>query len=232
MQEPGAGIPEYAKMVTPEDYKVQVLDELYVHVSTLDPDMTELFNMASGGGNASSALGEGDAGYNSYTINEDGCILFPYIGTISVVGKTTREIKSVISDTLSSLLKDYSVEVKLTNSYFSILGDSKSGRYALTKERMNIFQALAQGGDFGDFSDRAHVKMIRQTKDGPIIKEFDIRSKDIVDSEFYYIQPNDVIYVQSFNGQFFEINSFASFFSLLSTVVSFSYIIIRFNSIF
>jgi len=238
MQDPGNGISEYEKMVTPDDYKVQVLDELNIRISTLDPEMTSLFNMVSGeaktaGVNSMPITGSSnETGYNSYTINEDSCILFPYIGKIKVLGKTTREIKKVISDTLSSFLKDYSVDVQLMNSYFSIIGDATNGRYPLTKERMNLFQALSLIGDIGDLSDRAHIKMIRQTPEGTVVKEFDLRSKDIVDSEFYYIQPNDVIYIQSFHGQFFEVHSFASLFSLISTAVSLSYIIVRFNKIF
>lgn len=222
MQEPGHGIPAYEKMVTPEDYRVQVMDELSINIITMDPQMNELFNLASSGA-------EG----GTYSINDDGNIIFPYVGPVYVLNKTTREIKTAIADMLSSFVKmDYSVTVELSNSYFSILGEAKNGRFALTKERMSVFQAIAQAGDLGDYADRAHIKLLRNTPNGPVIKEFDIRSKDIVDSEYYYIQPNDVIYVQLFNGQYFQINSFTAWFSFITTIVSLSYVILRFDHIF
>ena len=233
LQESGCIIPEYEEMLTPGDYKVQVLDELNIHVTTLNKDMTELFNLASGGGSSSSGGGSSSPGYNSYTINENGAIIFPYIGDIYVVGQTTREIKKIVSDTLSSIFNnDLSVDVKLMNSYFSIVGDAKNGRYAITKERLNIFQALALAGDLNDFSDRAHIKIIRQTPKGSIVRTFDVRSKDIIDSEFYYIQPNDVIYVRSFNGQYLGFNSFTALFSVISSVVSLTFVLIKFSNVF
>ena len=236
LQEPGYIIPSYEEMLTPGDYKVQVLDELYIRVTTLDKDMTELFNLASGGSNAvggNTITTSSSPGYNSYTVNEHGAIIFPYIGDICVVGQTTREIKKVVSDTLSSIFtNDLSVDVKLMNSYFSIVGDAKNGRYAITKERLNIFQALALSGDLQEFSDRAHIKIIRQTPEGAIVHTFDVRSKDIIDSEFYYIQPNDVIYVQSFHGQYLGFNSFTTLFSVISSIVSLTFVFIKFSNVF
>ncbi len=231
LQDPGCAIPNYEEMLTPGDYKVQVLDELYVRVMTLDKEMNELFNLTSGSSgniNANSAF----PGYNSYTVNENGAIIFPFVGEIHVAGQTTREIKKTVTDALSSMLNELSVDVKLMNSYFSILGDARNGRYAITKERLNIFQALSLGGDLQDFSDRANIKIIRQTPEGAVVYSFDVRSKDIIDSEFYYIQPNDVIYVQSFNGQFLGLSSFTSLFSVVSSIVSLTFIFIRFGNVF
>jgi len=231
LQEPGWSIPSYEEMQTPEDYKVQVLDELYIRVTTLNKEMSELFNLSSSNVTAGSATFS-SPGFTSYTVNENGAIIFPYIGEIHVADHTTREIKRIVSDTLSSMLNDLSVDVKLVNSYFSILGDAKNGRYAITKERLNIFQALALAGDLQDFSDRANIKIVRQTPEGAIVRTFDVRSKDIIDSEFYHIQPNDVIYVQSFNGQFFGFNSFTTLFSVVSSVISLTFIFIRFGNVF
>lgn len=226
LQDPGCIIPEYEEMVTPDDYRVQVLDELSIRVTTLDKEMTELFNM-----NSSTSTSTSSPGYNSYTINEDGNIIFPYIGNIYVLGKTTREIKKVVTDTLSVLMNELTVDIRLVNSYFSVLGDGRNGRYAITKERLNVFQALALSGDLNEFADRAKIKIIRQTPEGSIVRTFDVRSKDIVDSEFYYIQPNDVIYVQSFNGQFLGISSFSALFSVISSILSITLVIVNFSKI-
>jgi len=86
--------------------------------------------------------------------------------------------------------------VKLANRTFSIITDSKSSRVQIPAEKMTIFQALAMSGDLAQYSDRSKIKLVRQTEEGTIVKIFDLRPKSIIDSEFYYIQPNDVLYVQ------------------------------------
>jgi polysaccharide export outer membrane protein len=63
---------------------------------------------------------------------------------------------------------------------------------------------------------------------GTMIRTFDIRSKDVVNSEFYYIQPNDIIYVQPLGRQFLGLNSFGAVFAVVSTVISFSFMIYNF----
>jgi polysaccharide export outer membrane protein len=109
----------------------------------------------------------------------------------------------------------------LVNNNFSIITEFGSGRYRIDKDRMNIYQALATSQDLKGFTDRAKVKILRQTSGGNvIIKEFDLRSKDIVDSEFYYVQPNDVIYVQSYSGQFFRITNIGTVYSLATASLS------------
>lgn len=84
-----------------------------------------------------------------------------------------------------------------------MLGKAGQGRHAMPLHKLNIFQALAISGAFDKFGDRTRVKIIRQTPNGTEVKTFDIRSKDIVDSEYYYIQPNDVIYVNEMSRTFF-----------------------------
>jgi polysaccharide export outer membrane protein len=91
---------------------------------------------------------------------------------------------------------------------------------------MTIFEALAVGGDLSTYSDRKHVKVLRQMPSGETeIKEFDIRSQDILGSEYYFIQPNDIIYVKAFKGQFFRVNSFLTAIGITSTTISFGVLI-------
>ncbi len=103
---------------------------------------------------------------------------------------------------------------------FSLLSESGSKRCPMVKEKLTIYQALAMSGDLGPYADRARVKIIRQTKEGTIVKSFDVRSKDIINSEFYYVRPNDVIYVHDFKGQFFQLAKFGNIFSTITTTVS------------
>lgn len=222
LQNPDKGIASYPEVYTPADYLIQNSDELNIRVITLDPESKKIFNSS----NSSSSNTGSSKGLYTYTVYEDGTIDFPYVGTVPVSGKTTRQIKIALEDTLRSYIKDCSVEVRLVNSYFNLLTESKAARYKIVKEKMTIFEALAVGGDLGQFSDRKRVKILRQQQNGETsMKEFDLRSKDIIGSEFYYIQPNDIIYVKAFNGQFFRINSFLTALGVTTTTISFGLLI-------
>jgi polysaccharide biosynthesis/export protein len=231
LQNPDSVIPSYTIVTTPLDYKVQLNDELNIRVMTLNPESSKIFNphsytMSSTTGGVFSNVNV--KGLYTYTVYDDGTIDFPYIGSVLVEGKTTREIKSIIENQLVEFVKDCSVEVRLVNSYVNILTNTTGKRIPLTTEKMNIFEVLSIAGDVGPYSKRSDVKIIRQTPDGTIIKSFDLRSKDILHSDFYFIQPNDVIYVTDFDGQFFRINSFVKAITTTAATVSFTVFIWKF----
>lgn len=230
LQEPDYAIPSYPESSVPNDYVVQFNDELYIRVITLNPDSKKIFNAytSNSSGTSEDVSSVSIKGLFTYTVYEDGTIDFPYIGSIYVEGKNTREIKKDIETKLKDYVKDCSVEVNLVNSYFSLLTESTSGRYPIKKEKMTIFEALALGGDLGPYADRSKVKILRQLSDGGnVIKEFDLRSKDVLNSDFYYIRPNDIIYVKAFDGQFFKLNSFLTVLSTTTSTISFGLLIYK-----
>jgi polysaccharide export outer membrane protein len=223
LQEPDNYVPSYPEYHTPADYNIQISDELHIRVITLDPESQKLFNASSG---TSTTLSSAYKGLYTYTVYDDGTIDFPYIGAIEVAGLTTREIKHKIEAALKDYVKDCSVEVRLVNNYFNLITERSASRHKLNKEKMNIFEALAVGGDLGKYSDRKHVKVLRQLPSGDTeIKEFDIRSKEILESEYYYIQPNDIIYVKAFDGQFFRVDSFLTAIGITSSTISFGLLV-------
>ena len=89
------------------------------------------------------------------------------------------------------------------------------------KEKMTIFEALAMAGDLGEFSDRSQIKLVREKDGVTTIKTFDVRSKDIINSEFYYIEPNDIIYIRQIPGKSFGINSAGTAVSVVASTISF-----------
>lgn len=231
LQYPDSVIPSYSIAVDSCDYKVQLNDELNIRVLTLNPESSKIFNphnytMSSTSGGVFSTVNV--KGLYTYTVYDDGTIDFPYIGSVEVKGKTTREIKSIIEDKLVGFVKDCSVEVRLVNSFVNILTNTTGKRIPLTTERMNIFEVLSIAGDVGPYSKRSDVKIIRQMPDGTIIKSFDLRSRDILHSDFYYVQPNDVIYVRDFDGQFFRIDSFIKAVTTTAATVSFTVFVWKF----
>ncbi len=203
----------------PDDYLIQPNDNLYVRVSTLDPRFSSFFNISSDNNNM--RLDEQSADLMSYAVKLDGTVELPYVGSIEVAGLTLSEAKESIESVFTDYVSDAAITVKLINNYVSILGEiSRPGLYPIYKERLNVFQALSLAGDLAIYSDRFQVSIVRQTLEGSVIKEFDITDKNIVDSEFYYIMPNDVIIVRPLKGKFFGMNQFP-FAIVLSSITTF-----------
>ena len=231
MQTPGKnGIPQYADTVSYEDYELRIGERLYIYVYSVDERVDKMFNSSSGTIGIQMLQGSGVGGsYDLYTylVQEDGCIDFPMVGRVPVRGMTTREVKRVLEDELSSFIKSYgdyqmmSVEVKIVRRSFSVISDRGSGTFNIQKEKVTIFEALAMAGDIGDFGDRSKVRIVREKEGLTLVKEFDVRSEDIINSEFYYIEPNDVIYIQRIKGQSFGINSVTTTISVVATTLAF-----------
>ena len=232
MQKPDRYIPTYTDTLSFEEYKLRTGDRLYVYVYSLDEKVTAMYN--AGAGNSSQMrqqMSQGGAmggSYDLYTylIDDEGYIDFPTIGKQYVRGKTTREVKFQLEEELSTLLKEIpgysmvSVEVNIVNRTFSVIG-AQSGRYAITKEKMTIFEALAMVGDLGEFNSRKEIKIVREIEGVTTIKTFDVRSEDIVNSEFYYIEPNDIIYIRQIPGYSFGINHVTTAISVTAATISF-----------
>ena len=231
MQEAGQkGIPHYTDTLMYEDYELRIGDRLYIYVYSVDERINKMFN-ASGAGMSSHMMRQstGGTGYDLYTyeVKDDGTIEFPMVGNLLVRGLTTRGVKRLIEKELSSFVKSYgdyqmiSVEVNIVSRRFSVISDRGSGTFAIPKEKITIFEALAMAGDIGDFGDRSKVRFVREKEGVTQVKEFDVRSEDIINSEFYYIEPNDVIYIQRIKGQSFGINSVTTTISVVATTLAF-----------
>ncbi len=226
-------IPSYADTVDYEEYKLRVGDRLYIYVYSLDENIMRMYNSGTGSQSRSQMMqqmqysgGRTTNELYSYLIDKEGNIDFPTIGKVQVLGLTTRETKRVMEEQLSSLLKEIpgyttiSVEVMVMQRTFSLIG-VKSGRYPIDKEKMTIFEALALMGNLQTFSDRSRVKIVREINGETVIKTFDLRSKDIINSEFYYVQPNDIIYVRELTGKAFGITSAGAGVAVVSATLSF-----------
>lgn len=221
----GKYIPEYVDTLAYTDYKLQKGDYLYIRVYTLDEKSQRLFNGGTSNNNAQQSSDNANGRLNLYLIDEDGCINYPYVGKIRLLGLASREAKTVMKEKLANMLHDFSVDVKLMNRTFSVIGEAGSGRYQIPKEKLNIFQALAMSGDMSTYSDRTKIQLIRQTEKGTIVKTFDLRSESIINSEYYYIQPNDVIYVPFDGSRFFGVTHFTGILSLVISTLSFGLMI-------
>lgn len=208
---------EYAP---PENYLIQTNDNLYIRVTTLDPSYSTIFNAMGDGGEM--RADEASAQLMSYPVELDGTVDLPYVGIIEVGGLTLPEAKKVIMEVLEDYVTDASLTVKLVNNYVTLVGEVREpGLYPIYKERLNIYQALAMAGDVADYGNRYVLSVIRKQGEESIVKDFDITDRNVIDSEFYYVMPNDVLYVKPHKGRYFAINTAPYTFALatLSTAI-------------
>lgn len=211
--------------VTPAAYKVMPYDNLYIRVITPDPQWSALFNIMPVG--AGGAVTEESAGLFGYPVDVDGKIEIPFVGKIEAAGKTLSEIKTELDVIFKNYVIDASITVRLVNNYVSIIGEvNRPGNYPLTKDRINIFEALSLAGDLSEYSNRQKIQLIRPSPYGPVVKEFSLSDRSILISEFYYIMPNDVIYAQPIKGRSFQVNS--SIYSLFLSSITTALVVIGF----
>ncbi len=230
MQEPDRQIPSYTDTLLYTDYILQPDDRLFVQVYSIDEKITALFNAGATMTNMRQLARSNSANSNSdlytYLVDKDGYINFPTLGLVYVKDLNTRQVKLLLEEKLQGLIiqqgsmPNLAVEVQVVGRTFSIIG-MKSGRYTLPKEKVTIFEALAMAGDIADFGDRSDIKIVREVGDSTIIMNFDVRSADIINSEYYYVEPNDVIYIRKIPGYSFGINSLATAISVTAGTISF-----------
>jgi polysaccharide biosynthesis/export protein len=212
-------VPAYDKSEY-RDYRIQVNDMLIYRLITSDQTISGLI----GGGTSI-----GSTNQVTYRVYPDGSIDLPFIDSIHVAGLTIKEATTVIENRFKEIIPDAAIKLGLGNKSFTILGDIGTGIYPIYKEKMTIFQALALSGDFNEQSDRRHIRIIRETVKGTTILNFDIRPKSIIDSKYYYIYPNDIIYVQREFSSFYKVNSYSSILGVISYSLSLLFSVLAFT---
>jgi len=205
-------------------YLIKTGDILHVRVLTLDDESYFLFNneeqrLSGGGGgrqqnNISIYL-------NGYTVYEDGQIQIPVVGKISVAGLTLNQATDSIAARIDQYSKGATVVVKMANFSITVLGEVKRpGNFYVYDNEISVIDALGLAGDLTDYGNRK-IKIARQTAQGMIFGEVDITSKKSISSEFFFLQPNDLIYVEPLYAKRFGFNQFpfSVLFSAISTTI-------------
>lgn len=180
-------------------YRVQINDILNIRIKVLDQENVSIFNPI-GEGNLNASAAE-RAYFDGFTVDTHGKIRIPELGMITVLGYTPAEIEELIKQRLlSEQFKETAnmfITVKLSGLRYSAMGEVGSpGSQILFQERVNVFQAIANVGEIEVTGDRKDVMIIRQYPQGQQIHHLDLTDVNVMNSPYYYIQPNDMIYVK------------------------------------
>lgn len=174
----------------PVEIKFRADDEIRIMVSSDKPELSQQFSL-----NPKSTTDEG----SRYTIDTEGNIRFPMLGKIHVAGLNRQELQEVIRDEIiaKGLIRDPIVTVDYSNLYVIILGDVGTGRILIDRDKFTILDAIGSSGDLKITGQRTNVKVIRENYGKKTVYEVNLCSaEDLYASPVYYLQQNDVIYVE------------------------------------
>lgn len=204
-----------------QDYHLGVGDNLYIKVRSLDEKSNNFFNNI-GDENRSTGYNDASIYLNSYTVDPSGNIVFPFIGSVYVLGKTLDETKSAVEEVLNEYLKETTIVVKLVNFNITFVGEVKRpGEYKIYQDKINIFEAISLAGDITDYGNRNEVKLLRADANGTNLHVLDLTREDILESPYFYLKPNDIIYIEPLKGKQFAFSTFpyALIFSTITTLI-------------
>lgn len=187
------------------DAHIMPKDVLTITVSTVNPEISAPFNLAISPSLVTSSTGNQILGSNrvlqTYLVSNEGTISFPLLGTLKVGGLSKAECETLIHDRIIRYLngkEDPVVTVRMANYKISVLGEvARPGMFTVGNEEINIFEALALAGDLTIYGVRDSVKLIRKDADGKRnVYTLNLNDINIINSPCYYLQQNDVVYVE------------------------------------
>lgn len=195
----GDEVKQSISAVAAKPYRLQTNDILSINIKANDPKLVEIFNVTDQG--LATGRSEASLYFNGFTVDDHGNIRIPVLGELNVMGYTLEEVRMNIE---KQLLADYFkkeadifVTVKLAGFRYTINGEvGSTGTKTLFKDRVNIMEAIANSGDITITGNRKAVTIIRQTPTGSEMHDIDLTDINVMNSPYFYLQPNDYIYVK------------------------------------
>ena len=203
-------------------------DALIILVTALDPNAVAPFNMPA-------------VMYSSpntdevrttpmlvhYMVDSTGCIKFPVLGKIHLAGKTKSEAIAYLEGRISTSVKDPVVTINFLNFNVSVVGEvNRPGSYRIDAERITIVEAIARAGDLTPYGKRNSVRVVRE-KDGQLLSgTINLNSPDIFTSPFYYLQQNDIVYVEPNGVRAMNSQNIGTYLSMATTAATMATVII------
>jgi polysaccharide export outer membrane protein len=222
LQDTQGELPKTAFENLVSDYRIQPGDYLYIRLFSMDNEANKIFSDMNGGSTYANTT-EQSVYLNSYLVNDSGYVSFPLLGRIKAGGAYITEIEKQLYDLMLNEINNPGVVVRLVNYKITVIGEVKNpGTYTVNQNRVSVFQALSMAGDLTTYSNRNSIKLLRKKDEQTFLYTLDLTKKDILSSEYYYLRPGDILYIEPLkNKQYaFETFPYALLLSSLSTVMA------------
>ena len=223
----------YASELLPyetEEYLLQYNDIVDISIKTSSKELNELFSVFEmGNAQGNMMMQGGRAGgdiffMTGYTLDDRGMVELPLLGEIKLSGMSTQEAKGLVENEMVRFVnkEDLFVRVRLGGIRYSALGEFRvAGKHNILQNRVTIFEAIANAGDLTELAKRNELVLVRQYPEGSKMFKIDLNNKNLLSSEFYFIQPNDMLYAEPMKVRMLGTGvNFVQTFSLAVTTLS------------
>lgn len=210
-----------------KDYRLQPNDILLINFYSSQLEAVERYYpvfarpdniMRAGNQNVNNGLNN-DPYLTGYNVDKDGNIEINGLGRVKASGLTTTELKYAIEELIRPDIKDILVSVKLSGIPYTIYGEiNEIGPNLLRQYEANLLEAIAAAGDLTINADRSHVQILRQYPEGVRIHEVDVTGRSFIETEFFFLQPDDIIYVPPLKIR--EVGSGDTFLDTFATIIT------------
>jgi polysaccharide export outer membrane protein len=173
-------------------------DILRITVTSENMELVQPFNQFINSTNQGSLNGVGQSQLFGYLVDNNGEIVFPLLGNIEAAGKTREEMTGFLQSLLrEKFVKDAVVDVRIVNFKVTVLGEvNRPGTFNLDYNRITLLQVIGQAGDLTIYGNRKNITILRDVDGVQTSHRVDLTNSDFIDSEFYYLQQNDVVVVE------------------------------------
>ncbi|MCG8700831.1 MAG: polysaccharide biosynthesis/export family protein [Bacteroidales bacterium] len=203
-------------------YRIQTGDHIYIRVHSVDPKTSKFFQS-----DFPYLMNSTYQYLNTYVVDEFGYINFSFIDKMFVKGMTVQEIKDALQTKLDEYFKDATAIVKLVNFQVAVLGEvNEPGNFTIEQDQINLFQAIGLAGGLTQYGNLKQVKLVRQNQEGVEVQILDLTNAELLTSEYFYLLPDDVIYIEPRSSKSFALSQFpyqtlVSFIAIASTAALF-----------
>lgn len=182
--------------------KVKPNDLLTISVAAAEQEAALPFNLPvvgvpQGGAELGGLSVNGRQQLQTYLVDSDGNIEFPVLGTIEVAGFSRQELSAKLKAKISEYVQEPIVNVRIVNFQVSVLGEvNRPGTFDVNDEYLSLPKALGLAGDLSIYGRRDNILVMREQDGKKVHKYLDLTNPEVRSSPFYYLQQNDVIYVE------------------------------------
>jgi len=201
-----------AQIVNKMSVKIEKGDILGITITTLSPEYNQLFSSGATPQALVSAQGSTanptatynnnsyDATRNGFLVDENGQVNLPVLGKIDVVGLTRKDAQDKITAEVAKTAKTPIVNIKFLNYKVTVIGEvARPGSFTIPDERVNVLEALGMAGDLTPYAIRENILVIREKEGTRTMQRINLADKNVFTSPYFYLQQNDVVYVQPEN---------------------------------
>lgn len=228
LKEPANYTEEIKNKISP---KIQPDDLLSVTVSSLNPESNVLFNngILQTIGSTSNAGATGRVN-DGYLVDKDGAINFPVLGSVVLGGLTKEQATDKMVDEIKKSVKNPIVNVRFLNFRITVIGEvNRPATFTVPSERINLLEALGLAGDLTIYGKRENILIIREKDGVRSATRIDLTSKSILNSPSFYLQQNDIIYVEPVKAKSIQTGNASIYLPIISSLVSLISVVLIFT---